>query len=300
MLARHLVVSHGARHLLLVSRSGLDAVGAVELVEELSGLGARVSVVGCDVSDRGQLEGLLAGISVEHPLTAVVHAAGVLDDGVIASLDRERVERVFAAKVDAAWHLHELTRDMDLQGFVLFSSAAGVMGGPGQGNYAAANGFLDGLASYRCARGLAGTSIAWGLWELAGGMTGRLDRTDLARMQRSGMGALSSEDGLGLFDAALERDEALLAAMRLDARVLEGQARLGVLPAFLSRLVRSRLRRIGEGSGVLLAGRLAGVGVEDRERVVLELVRAETASVLGGRAPACQAMGLPLAHRRSR
>ncbi len=188
---------------------------------------------------------------------------------------------MFAPKVDAAWNLHELTLDMDLQGFVLFSSVAGVLGNPGQGNYAAANVFLDALASAPSARRGVGSSIAWGLWGEAGGMRGRLGKVDLARMERLGVVALSSELGLGLLDAALARDEARVVAARLDARALGRQARLGVLPALLGRLVRVPLRSVGERSGSSLVGRLAGMAQGERERVVLDLVRSETASVLG-------------------
>jgi acyl transferase domain-containing protein/NAD(P)-dependent dehydrogenase (short-subunit alcohol dehydrogenase family)/acyl carrier protein len=285
MVARHLVVAHEVRHLLLVSRSGLDAEGASGLVEELSGFGAQVEVVACDVSDRAQVEGLLAGIPGEHPLTAVVHAAGVLDDGVVAALSPEQVERVFAPKVDAAWHLHELTKDMGLSGFVSFSSVAGVLGNSGQGNYAAANGFLDGLASYRRGQDLVGMSIAWGLWGGNGGMQGRLGRTELARIERLGMVALSAQEGLELFDAALSRGDRFLSAVRLEARALARQARLGVLPAVLDGLVRVPLRSVDERSGSSLASRLSGVAVEDREGVVLDLVRAEAAGVLGHSSP---------------
>ncbi|MGC9502064.1 beta-ketoacyl reductase, partial [Streptomyces sp. WG7] len=158
VVARHLVRSYGVRHLVLASRRGERAAGAPELVAELSGLGARVTVVVCDVSDRDALAGLLA----EHPVSGVVHTAGVLDDGVIGSLTAEQVDRVFAPKVDAAWHLHELTEGMDLSLFVVFSSVAGLLGGPGQGNYAAGNVFLDALVQWRRQAGLPGVSMAWG------------------------------------------------------------------------------------------------------------------------------------------
>ncbi len=205
VLARHLVVEHGVRSLLLASRRGLRAPGAVQLRDELAGLGARVVVVECDVSDRAQVAKLLEQVPEELPLSAVIHTAAVLDDGVIGSLSPQRLDGVLAAKADAAWHLHELTREMGLEAFVLFSSGAGVLGAPGQGSYAAANAFLDSLAAHRRALGLAGISIAWGLWEQESGLTSGLGAVDRARMQRSGLLALSNEEGLELFDRACAR-----------------------------------------------------------------------------------------------
>ena len=146
LFARHLVERHGARHLLLVSRSGPEAKGAEELHRELSELGAEVEIAACDVADPKQLKELLSRISKEHPLGAIVHAAGVLDNGLIADLDRERLCAVMAPKADAAWSLHELTAGLDLDAFVLFSSACRLLGGGSQGADAAADAHLDGLA----------------------------------------------------------------------------------------------------------------------------------------------------------
>ncbi len=198
LLARHLVERHGVRRLLLASRRGSSAPGASELVAELAGLGAEVVVAACDVTDRAQLEGLLEGVPAQYPLSAVVHAAGVLDDGVIDSLTPERLEGVLAPKVDGAWHLHELTAGLELRAFVLFSSVAGVFGSAGQGSYASANAFLDALAEYRSARGLPATSMAWGPWVQAGGMADRLQGGQVARIARSGVQALSPARGLEL------------------------------------------------------------------------------------------------------
>ncbi|WP_460784128.1 SDR family NAD(P)-dependent oxidoreductase, partial [Nonomuraea fastidiosa] len=172
-MARHLVSEHGVRHLLLVSRRGPDASGAVELREELAGLGAEVTIAACDVGDREALAALLAGIPEDRPLCAVVHAAGVVDDGVISSLSPERVDAVLRPKADALWHLHELTQDRALERFVVFSSVAGVVDGAGQGNYAAANAFADAVAVARAAAGLPTVSLAWGPWAEERGMVGR-------------------------------------------------------------------------------------------------------------------------------
>ncbi|EOD64145.1 SDR family oxidoreductase, partial [Amycolatopsis vancoresmycina] len=218
LVARHLAAEHGVRHLLLAGRRGPDADGAAELVTDLAAHGARATVVACDVADRGALEDLLARIPAEHPLTAVVHAAGVLDDGVVPALNAARLDTVFRPKADAAWHLHELTRERDLAAFVLFSSAAGTVGSPGQAGYAAANAFLDGLAHVRRAQGLPAVALAWGAWQAGGtaGMADRLGDADRERLARRGFRALSEEDGLALFDAGLRSADAVLVPMNLD------------------------------------------------------------------------------------
>jgi polyene macrolide polyketide synthase len=285
LVARHVVKEHGVRSLVLVSRRGREAPGAGELEDELTALGARVAIVACDVSDRAQLQSLLASVPAEHPLSAVVHTAGVLDDGVIDSLTPERVDRVLAPKVDAAWHLHELTAHLDLRAFVLFSSVSGTVGGPGQSNYAAANVFLDGLAAHRRARGLPAVSMAWGWWEQASEMTGQLRGVDLARIRRVGFEAFSSAEGLALFDAALGASEALTLPVRLNAVALNAAARSGVLPALMRGLVRTPARRASRSAGASLAGRLEGVSGEERRRFVLGVVRGEVAAVLGYDSP---------------
>ncbi|MBC3841102.1 SDR family NAD(P)-dependent oxidoreductase [Streptacidiphilus sp. 4-A2] len=204
LLARHLV-ARGARHLLLAGRRGGQAPVAAELVAELTGLGAQVRVVSCDVADRQSLAGLLREIPAEHPLTTVVHAAGVVDDGLVEALTPERLAAVLRPKADAAWNLHELTAGLGLAEFVLFSSAAGTFGSAGQANYAAANAFLDALAQHRRAQGLPGLSLAWGLWAERSALTGALDAADLARLGREGVRALSTPDALRLFDTPARR-----------------------------------------------------------------------------------------------
>ncbi len=284
LLARHLVATHGVRHLLLASRRGARAPGAAELQAELVGLGAQVRVAACDVADRGQLEALLESIPEERPLRAVVHAAGVLDDGVLDSLTPERLDGVLAPKATAALHLHELTRGAALSAFVLFSSVAGTLGVPGQGNYAAANALLDGLAAHRRARGLPAVSIAWGPWAQAGGMADRLSDADLAKSARSGVAPLTPREGLELFDAAGVLGETLLVAARLEVGALRTQAAAGVLPAMLRGLVRAPLRAAGVERGALLE-RLAAVAEHERGQVVLDAVCAQVAAVLGYGSP---------------
>jgi polyketide synthase 12 len=286
LVARHLVREHGARSLVLASRRGQEAPGAAELEAELTELGARVSVLACDVADREQLARLIAAVPEEHPLCAVVHAAGVLEDGVLESLTPAQLDRVLAPKLDAAWHLHELTSGLDLEAFVLFSSAAGTLGSPGQGNYAAANVFLDSLAARRRAQGLPAVSMAWGWWEQASELTAGLREVDLARIRRAGFEAFSAAEGLALFDAALGTSEALTVPVRLNAAALRAAARSGSLPALLRGLVRVPLRRATVGAGEhatagQLARRLEGLSGEERRRAALAVVRGEVAAVLG-------------------
>jgi acyl transferase domain-containing protein len=285
LLARHLVGYHGARSVLLLSRRGREAEDAPALEQELAALGARVQIAACDVADRGQLEEALRLVPAEHPLGAVVHAAGVLNDGVVVALTSEQLEHVLAPKVDAAWHLHELTEHLDLSMFVLFSSIAATLGNAGQANYAAANAFLDGLAAHRRAVGLAGVSLAWGLWEQAGGLTDHLSEVDLARMARMGVQALSSTRGLELFDLGCAADEALLVPVRLDGRALRALALEGVLASPLRGLLRTPPRRASTGLERSLEQRLVGLPEGEREGVVLELVRSEVALVLGHASP---------------
>ncbi|MGA9284680.1 MAG: type I polyketide synthase [Solirubrobacteraceae bacterium] len=282
LLARHLVTRHGVRDLLLTGRRGLGAPGAEQLERELGELGARVTIAGCDVGDRRQLSELLATLPGDRPLGGVVHAAGVLEDGVIDSLTPEHVDRVLAPKLDGAWHLHELTERMDLSMFVLFSSAAGTFGNAGQGNYAAANVFLDALAAHRRARGLPGVSLAWGLWEEIGD---DVDDALRERLARSGFAMLSGEDGLGLFDVACARGDALAVPVKLDAGALRARARTGLLPALLRGLVRMPAAGERESAGPTLAQRLESVPANERREVALGVVVEEIAAVLGHVSP---------------
>ncbi|WP_328869733.1 SDR family NAD(P)-dependent oxidoreductase [Streptomyces sp. NBC_00287] len=283
LLSRHLVTGHGVRHLLLTSRQGLAAPGAAELVAELGELGAAVEVAACDAADRDQLAALLDG----RRLTGVVHAAGVLADGLVTSLTPEQLATVWRPKVEAAVNLHELTRDADLAFFALYSSASGVLGGPGQANYAAANVFLDALAQHRRVEGLPGLSLAWGYWEQVSAMTGHMEGRDRARLSQGGLVGLSSEHGLGLFDRAVGLDEGLVVASPLDLAELRGLAASGVLPGVLRGLVRApaAARRMvasaaASGSGGL-DQRLAQLSEPERERFLLDLVRSHVAAVLG-------------------
>ncbi|MDT7784856.1 MAG: hypothetical protein QOF58_3275, partial [Pseudonocardiales bacterium] len=260
VIARHLVATHGVRDLLLVSRRGETDVA------ELEALGATVIVEACDVSDRAAVADLLT----RHEVRAVVHTAGVLDDGIVESLTPDRVDTVLRPKVDAAWHLHELTSDLDA--FVVFSSVAGTIGTAGQGNYAAANSFLDALMEHRRASGLAGTSLAWGPW-----IAGMLSGADTERMARTGIPGITVEQGAELFDAAVGAGNAV--PVRLDLPVLRSR---GDIPPMLRGLIKSRPRRVVAGaSAVSLVSRLSIIDEHGRVEALLDLVRGQVATVLG-------------------
>ncbi|MFE2521791.1 SDR family NAD(P)-dependent oxidoreductase [Streptomyces mirabilis] len=283
LVARHLVTTGRADGVVLTSRSGPAAADVPALAAELAGLGAAVDIVACDAADRDALASVLAAIPAERPLRSVIHAAGVLDDGVIAALTPERLDTVMRPKADAAWHLHELTRDLDLDHFVLFSSAAATFGVAGQGNYVAANAFLDALAVERRASGLPGTSLAWGLWADTSALTGQL--TEAARSRMSRVGALSAAEGLALFDASVARDEAVLVPVRMDLADLRAKAaRSGDVPALWRTLSGAPVRR-GAASGSpgadSLRRQLAALPPADADEMLLDLVRAQVAAVLG-------------------
>ncbi|MFD5543547.1 type I polyketide synthase [Streptomyces sp. NPDC127079] len=290
LVARHLVAEHGVRHLLLVSRRGPDAEGAAELAAELGESGAVVTVSACDVADWDAVAALLEAVPAEHPLTGVVHLAGVLDDGVIGALTPERIEGVFAPKVTAVRHLDELTRELapQLASFIVFSSAAALLGSAGQGSYAAANSYLDALMAHRRAAGLPGVSLAWGLWEQSTGLTAHLGEIDQARMSRGGILPIAPAEGMGLFDAALRVPAALVVPIKLDLRRLRADAVAGgALPGLLGGLVQGGRRRARVGdrqagdSGGGLAGRLAGLTPQEQEALLLDFVRGHVAMVLG-------------------
>ncbi|MFF4503028.1 SDR family NAD(P)-dependent oxidoreductase [Streptomyces sp. NPDC001401] len=284
LLARHLVERHGVRGLLLAGRRGPEAEGARELAEELRASGAQVDLVACDVADRAALERLLDSVPAGRPLTAVVHAAGVLDDGVLDALTPERLDRVMRPKSDAAWHLHELTAHLDLSAFVLFSSAAGLLGAPGQANYAAANGFLDALAVHRRNRGLPALSLAWGLWEGTAGMVAAVDEPALRRLAALGMRPIPADEGLALFDAAIARTEPVTAPLHLDPRRLRGDTAPALLRGLVPPARRRRRAESRTATGPLTpAQRMAVLPEAEQLRELTTLVREEAAAILGHR-----------------
>ncbi|MCX4098269.1 type I polyketide synthase [Nocardia sp. alder85J] len=273
-VARHLVTAYGARNLVLAGRSGPSAPGAAELAAELGALGARVRLAACDITDAAALAGLLDEIPAEHPPTLVIHAAGVVDDALFADQSAGHLDRVLPAKITAAWQLHRLTAGHDLAGFLVFSSAAGVLGTAGQANYAAANAYLDALADHRRHLLLPALSLAWGLWAQPSGVSAHLGERDLARMRRNGFHALTDEQALALFDAALRGGRGTAVPITVDIAAVTDP------PPLLRTLVRTRRAAAPAVATADLPGLLAGRGAADQRRLLLDLIARHVATVL--------------------
>ncbi|MFD5430187.1 SDR family NAD(P)-dependent oxidoreductase, partial [Streptomyces sp. NPDC127084] len=299
LVARHLVSEHGVRQLLLISRSGMAAEGAAELVAELSAAGAEVRVEACDVTDRDALAGLLAAIPADRPLRGVVHTAGIAEGGLVTTLTPASMERVMRPKADAAWNLHLLTKDLDLTAFVMFSSSGGLILAAGQGDYAAANVFLDALAQHRRATGLPATSLAYATWDPPVGLTAQLTEVDLNRIRSLGVPAIKTHQAFALFDQALSTEHHVLAPLVLNTAVLHTRRRgawIGggtELPPLLRPTTRAAHRparptagaptTAGEGApgAGSLAGKLAALPETQARDTLLDLVRSHAAWVLG-------------------
>ncbi|MEV0505457.1 SDR family NAD(P)-dependent oxidoreductase, partial [Streptomyces spectabilis] len=264
------------------------------MTERLTASGASVRWAACDLADRAALAAVLADVPDDHPLRGVVHAAGVLDDGVVSALTGARLDTVFRPKVDAVVQLHELTADADLSAFVVCSSAAGTFGTAGQGGYAAANAFVDAFARARRARGLPALSLAWGLWERTSAMTARMSDADRDRMRRSGVRGLTAEDGVALLDAGLAAGLPVVVPTRLDLSAVRARAAADGVPALLRGLVRPPARRAAAGAAddSALTRDLAALAPGDRAAKVLDVVRAQVAAVLGYAGPAAVEPGL--------
>ncbi|MCQ8827757.1 SDR family NAD(P)-dependent oxidoreductase [Streptomyces samsunensis] len=278
----------GADHLVLVSRRGADAPGAVELEAELTALGTKVTLAACDVTDRAALAEVLAAVPADQPLTAVVHTAAVSDDGVIEGLRPDQVERVLRPKVDATRHLHELTRDLDLTAFVLCSHFSATFGAPGQGNQAPGNAFLHAFAEQRRADGLPATTLTFGPW----GDGGTVDGAVGDRMRRHGINEMEPEPAATTIQHALDRDETALTVIDMDWRRFtlaftadRPRPLLHDLPEAVEVVEEMAGGSAADGAaataGVALAGQLAALPETERERVLLDLVRAAVAAVLG-------------------
>ncbi|PXX71465.1 acyl transferase domain-containing protein [Nocardia tenerifensis] len=273
LIARHLVSEYKVRHLLLAGRRGLDAPDAAALRTDLTAAGAEVTVAACDVADRGALASLLAAIPAAHPLTAVVHAAGISDNCLIDAMTPDRMDAVLAPKAHAAWHLHELTRD--LAAFVLLSSAAGHVLADGQGNYAAANVFLDALATHRRSLGLPAVSTVFGLWDVRTGLTTELDQVR-RRTRALGFPALPVERALTLFDAALRAETPVPVALRVDGAALRDRN----VPAVVRDLAPAR-RAVRATPKRALREQLSTMRSGQRDHAIRQLVRTEVLAVLG-------------------
>ncbi|WBB60935.1 SDR family NAD(P)-dependent oxidoreductase [Streptomyces sp. WMMC500] len=282
LTARHLITEHGVRHLLLASRSGPDHANATALRDELTGLGAQVTIAACDVTDADAVRALIDSVAVDHPLTAVIHTAGTLNDTVLSKLTPETLHPVLAPKVDAAHHLHQATRHLDLAHFVLFSSAAGTLGNPGQANYAAANTYLDALAHHRTRQGLPTTSLAWGYWEQTTGLTGHLTTTDI-RTLTHGTTPLSTEHALRLLDTALTTPQPHHLCVPLNPSTLRTTPHLPPLLRDLAPAPRRTAARAhgAQPSGADLAARLRALPSEGRQKLLLDVVCSAVAAVLG-------------------
>ncbi|WP_086666086.1 type I polyketide synthase [Lentzea kentuckyensis] len=278
------LAGQGAEHLVLLSRRGQDAPGAGELAEELGAMGVEVSVVACDAGDRAQLAEVLAGIPHDRPLKAVFHAAGIVEYRDLATLTVPEMQPELRAKMVAAAHLHELTRDLELDAFVLFASGAGVWGGAGQGVYAAANAYLDGLAEHRRAEGLAATSVSWGAWAEVG------LAADAEQLWRRGVRPMSPGTALAALRVALELDETAVTVSNMDWErfapaftASRPSPLLAAIPEVVAALSISDAAQAGAQAGSALRRRLETAAEEERHAVLVELTRTHAASVIGHR-----------------
>lgn len=281
-VARWLVRVHDIRDLVLTSRRGRKAPGADKLIAELAEVGAKVTVVACEMDDPESIKATMSMFNQDRPLRGVIHAAGAQDNGVLMSLTPQRCATVYAPKVEGAWNLHQQTEDMDLDLFVMFSSISGVMGMAGHANYAAANTFLDALAHLRHAKGLPATAVAFGTWE-GDGMAARIIGPTRARLTQLGLDMLTPEQGLELLDTAVRGGRSLTIAAALDQERLQAyHQERGGIPPFL----RSLLRHSGGGSRRALQSwdlreLLSEADPSQRPDVILGMVQGTVAKALG-------------------
>ncbi|WP_456319950.1 SDR family NAD(P)-dependent oxidoreductase [Mycobacterium basiliense] len=276
LFAEHLITHYGTRHLLLVSRRGPTAPGATELHQHLTNLGAHVTITACDTTNPHHLATLLDTIPTEHPLTAIIHTAGILDDAVLTELTDTQLHSVLAAKADTAWHLHQLTTNHNLAAFIMFSSIAATLGSPGQANYAAANAALDAIAHHHPNA----TSLAWGYWETPSAMTAHLNHIDQTRAARNAITPLTTQHGLALFDAALTHHQPTLIPAPLNPRTLNRLAHRNALPPILSALTTTRPHAATTTSPTTLSTQLATQTPDQQRHTLTTLVTTTTATVL--------------------
>ncbi|MFJ2263437.1 type I polyketide synthase [Streptomyces sp. NPDC087844] len=290
------LAERGAPHLLLASRSGPQAPGADELVTELEALGTKVTVVSCDASDREALRELLAEIPTEHPLTAVFHASGIPENAPFAELDLPHIDDILRPKAEAARHLHELTRHLELSDFVLFSSGAAAWGSGLQGAYAAANAYLDALAEHRRAIGLPATSVAWGPWGDSGMAS---DRTAVNYFGRRGLSPLDPDLALKSLQQALTQGDTTVAVADIDWRKFAAALTTRRPSPLLSDLAGPGEQESAEGDGDEPGGhallrQLVAATAEQQRHLLLRHVQATVAAVLGYPGPDAVPPGQPL------
>ena len=289
-MAKWLASAHHIHDLVLTSRRGMKAPGAEALVVELVQLGATATVVACDVGDFSSIKSLMEIFNKERPLRGVIHAAGLVDNGVLSTLTPQRCATTFKPKVDGAWHLHQLTQDMDLDIFMMFSSISGVLGMPGLANYAAANTFVDALAHLRRAQSLPAASIAYGVWSgkgMAAKLNGRTTRTHLAQF---GLDPLLPEDGVELFEQGVSSGRALTVAAALDLKRLRIrlEEERGSIPSFF-RLLLSQKEGDKSSNGKMrkdernaqLRKALSEAPPKQHASIVLAMVRETVGKALG-------------------
>jgi amino acid adenylation domain-containing protein/thioester reductase-like protein len=286
-VARWLVKSHSVRDLVLISRRGMNAPDAEKFVHELASLGAKAVIAPCDIAEINDVKNIMTAFHKDRPLRGVIHTAGVIDDGVLSALTPRRCDTTFRPKSDGAWHLHELTKSMDLDIFVMFSSISGITGTAGQGNYAAANTFLDALAYLRRAENLPATSIAWGLWS-GNGMGSNLSETGHIRYANVGLHGLTPERGLKILEQSVCSGRALTVGAAYDVGRLrdyydERQERPHLLLSLLGPHTESK--KMGPiasgGEDHALHARLRNARIADQAPIVLAMVRETVATTLG-------------------
>nr|WP_279636572.1 type I polyketide synthase [Streptomyces pactum] len=281
--ARHLITQHGVRHLLLASRTGPNAPGAHQLTTELQTLGADVTLAACDIADPHALTHLLTTLPDTHPLTAVIHTAGLIDMAPLLELTPQQLHTVLRPKVDAAWNLHHATRHLNLDAFILYSSLAATLASPGQANYAAANAYLDALAHHRHHQGLPATSLAWGPWTDTNGMIRHLNTTTRKHTTRTGFPPLTTTNALHLLDTALTTHHPTTTATHLNTTTLTTQAHNNTLPPLLHHLTPTpppTLQTTAPDNNTPLQDQLAHLDPQQRHEHLLNLVRTTIATVL--------------------
>ncbi|MFI0735360.1 type I polyketide synthase [Streptomyces sp. NPDC021225] len=282
LLARW-AAEHGAAHLVLISRRGPDAPGAGELAAELSGLGATVTLAACDAADREALRAVLDAIPAEHPLSTVIHAAGVSEHDAVADADTGHLNRLLEPKALAARHLHELTQDLDLSAFILFSSVSAAWGSGGQSGYAAANAYLDALADHRRGLGLPATSVAWGLWGEVGMATAS---DDVDYFRRRGLHPLDPRLAVAALEQVAGGRETSVVVAAVDWRrflesftALRPSPLLGDLPEAAE--ARTEEPRPAAEETDQLKRKLAGSAPAEQHHILVRHVQAHAAGVLG-------------------